>query len=90
MKWIIILFMSILLLSCSSDNEVINEGKNGMYWASYDSRGVDNLIYQADTKAKICFAIYRGGSKAGMTEISCDKLALRPEWKAIITWSDQK
>lgn len=38
--------------------------------------------YLVDTKARLCFFIAGGGA----TEISCAKLANRPEWREIIDW----
>jgi len=86
MKWLIILCSAVLILGCTRGGEAINEGKHGMYWSRHDSSGTGYILYQADTIIQTCYAIYRGGSRGGITEISCSVLANRPEWKPVLSW----
>lgn len=79
--------ISIFLLCAQvSHSKGVYGGDDGMHWEEYDSTGSTEIVYQVDTVAQICFAIYVYSPGAGVTEISCDKLAKRPEWKTIINW----
>ena len=64
----------------------VTAGDDGMYWKAYDSYRTTELIYQVDTIAKVCLAIYKYHPGAGVTNISCATLSKRPEWKNIIDW----
>ena len=89
MKLIFTLLIPALLIGCTRGDGGINEGKNGMFWSGHDSSGADNIIYQVDTITQTCFAIYRGGLRGGLTNISCNDLAKRPEWAPILTWIEE-
>ena len=90
MKFFIkVLLASVFTLNVqSSFSDEVTVGDDGMYWKVYDSIRSTDLFYQVDTVAKVCLAIYQFNPGAGVTEISCDTLAKRPEWKGIINWTE--
>jgi hypothetical protein len=74
--------ISVILVVGGLTEVKVIKAKEGMYWAKYEAPGNVSLFYQVDTVAQLCFV-------AGMydfSEIDCQNLAKRPEWKNIITW----
>lgn len=43
-----------------------------------------SIAYKVDPVAQLCFAAIV--MQGGLTEISCEALAKRPEWRPHITW----
>jgi len=86
----LILVTSFLLCAQISHSKGVYSGDDGMHWEEYDSTGSTEIIYQVDSVSQVCFAIYVYNPGSGMTEISCEKLAKREEWKKIINWLPNK
>ena len=64
----------------------VKKGNEGMYWATYNSITNNRVTYQVDTKAQLCFILFRGGNGGGITMADCKDFAKRDEWKKIINW----
>lgn len=77
----------ISVLSFAGSDEPMQED-NGIYWKKYDGTFV--TYYQVDTICHQCFTIiWKFNDAIGITNIPCENLARRPEWKQIITWVDK-
>jgi len=74
--------ISLIFVVSGQADVKVTKAKEGMVWAKYEAPGNVSLFYQVDTVAQLCFV-------AGMydfSEIDCQNLAKRPEWKDIILW----
>lgn len=80
------LILVFLFVTASTHAANVEVGDDGMYWKKYDSSRISSVMYQVDTKAQICMAIYINSGTGGITEIPCNSLARRDEWKEIIDW----
>jgi len=79
------ILVSSLLLASSAHAVKVKEGKDNMYWASYDSFSNSTVKYIVDTSSRLCYALHLSGA-SGFTLIPCEALAKREEWKEIISW----
>jgi len=55
--------------------------KNDFYQQS-----MGKFSYIADTVTQTCFMNFYDGSLGGLTEIPCENLAKREEWKEVLNW----
>lgn len=75
---------SALMLLSSSASAGIDGGKNGIYFEVVKAGGA-NVIYRADTVARLCFAGFMTNTQVPV-RIPCENLARRPGWSEVLTW----
>ena len=61
----------------------VEETDNGIYKQKASSW----LYYIVDTVTEVCLSAVAGG---GATQISCESLTKREEWKSVITWVEHE
>jgi hypothetical protein len=88
-KILLITLTLVLTLGIASASDA-PKGMAGMYSKNYELRGGKTLTYQVDTVSRICYAIITDKTGTSITVIPCEKLARRPEWKALLHWSKKE